>query len=86
MEDIMLKNIYSVYDSKSATYSAPFVEINNDTAKRFIQDLFRNAPEHAFSQHSEDYTLHQIGTFNDGTAEIQPQTEKVTDLTSLKGD
>lgn len=82
----MLKNIYSVYDVKSATYSAPFVEVNHGTSKRFIQDLIRNSPDHPFAQHSEDYTLHLIGTFNDGTAETTSKKEEVTDLLTLKGD
>ena len=82
----MLKIIYSVYDNKSAIYSAPFVEINHGTAKRFLQDLMRNSPEHPFAQHSEDYTLHQLGTFNDGTGEIQAKAENLLDVSSLKGD
>ena len=66
----MLKTLYSVYDKKSKTYAAPFVEVNDGTAIRAIQDLMQSNQSHPFARHSEDFSLERVGSFNELSGDI----------------
>lgn len=66
----MLKTLYSVYDKKSKTYAAPFVEVNDGTAIRAIQDLIASNQSHPFARHSEDFSLERLGSFNELSGDI----------------
>lgn len=67
----MIIGIYTVFDSKSGAYMQPFFSANDQTARRAIHDVVQD-PDHTFNKHSEDYTLFDIGSFDDATAEIIP--------------
>lgn len=71
----MLKTLYSVYDRKSQIYSAPFIEVNDGTAIRAIQDTITNNQSHPFARHGEDFELVRVGSFNelDGGVSEEPQ-------------
>ena len=66
----MLKTLYSVYDKKSKTYATPFVEVNDGTAIRAIQDLIASNQSHPFARHSEDFSLERLGSFNELSGDI----------------
>lgn len=66
----MLKTLYSVYDKKSKTYAAPFIEVNDGTAIRAIQDLMQSNNAHPFARHSEDFSLERVGSFNELSGDI----------------
>lgn len=74
-EGNMRKTLYSVYDKKSNFYSAPFIEVNDGTAIRALQDTISSNPNHPFAKHSEDFELIRVGSFNeqDGGVSEDPQ-------------
>lgn len=78
----MLKTLYSVFDSKSQTYAAPFSEINDGTAIRAIQDLMEQNPNHPFARHSEDFHLERVGRFNELSGDLE--TEPVGEVIKLR--
>jgi hypothetical protein len=61
----MERNVYSVKDKATGMLMNPFVEVNDATAVRAMVDLIRNQKEHAFAQHSGDFLLVKLGTFDD---------------------
>lgn len=71
MEGNMLKTLYSVYDKKSKIYAAPFMEVNDGTAIRAIQDLIASNNTHPFARHGEDYELVRVGSFNEMSGHIE---------------
>lgn len=69
--------IYCIFDVKAKAYMQPWFMPNDSMASRAFQDCVSD-PQHTFGAHPEDYTLFNIGTFNQITGEIIP-----TDKTSL---
>jgi hypothetical protein len=87
MEALMIKQMYTVYDKKSETYSAPFVETTDGTAVRAIQDIIISNKEHPFSRHCEDYCLYRLGTWDELTGTIEAiGREAVQELRNLVGE
>lgn len=62
--------ICSVYDSATEAYMRPFTAQTVGQAVRMFEDEVR-AEGNPLSAHPEDYSLFQIGTFNDNTAEME---------------
>lgn len=60
---------YAIYDAKAEAYMAPFFLPSNGLATRAFQDM-ANDPNHPIGQHPEDYTLFEIGAFDDLNAQI----------------
>jgi hypothetical protein len=56
--------MFNIYDQKAKSFLQPFFMQNNSLAVRAITDL-ANDPEHSFCRHAEDYTLYELGTFDD---------------------
>lgn len=67
----MIKNIYSMYDTAVKAYMQPIFADATGGLIRELTDLLKNQ-DHAFTKHPEDYTLFQIGTYDEKTAEIIP--------------
>lgn len=65
----MLIAIFSVYDSKAEAYLQPFYSQNAGTAIRAMIQAAMD-PEHNFHKFASDYTLFEIGAFNDSTGEL----------------
>ena len=65
----MILKIYSIYDSKADAYQLPFFHQSTGSAKRSFQDLV-NDGESAFARHPEDYTLFELGTWEDSKADF----------------
>jgi len=65
----MIHHIFSVYDSKAGAYTQPFYAVNARVAIRMFTEL-ANDPKHTFGTHPEDFTLFELGTFDDATAQI----------------
>jgi len=72
----MIKNVYSVFDSKAATYGNPWFDLSNEVAMRNFSDSVndRNIQGNQWNKHPEDFTLFHIGTFNDQTGMIVTAT------------
>lgn len=62
----MKHGIFSVYDSKAAAFIPPFYTPTKGMAVRSFKDA-ANDPTHAFFRNGEDYTLFQLGWFDDHT-------------------
>ena len=61
--------IYSIYDAKVEAYMRPFFQQTKNQALRTWVDLCNDA-SHEIHKHSEDYTLFELGEFDDKTGKI----------------
>lgn len=66
----MLK-LFTVYDSKTESYIQPFYELTTAAAVRAFTSA-ANSKNHAFNNNGSDYTLFEIGTFDQATAKLTP--------------
>jgi len=66
----MIQKIFTVHDGVADAYLTPFFLPNTPMAVRAICDCLSDT-NHAFGKNPQDYTLFEIGTFNDATAEIE---------------
>lgn len=89
----MKLRIFAIRDTKAEAYLPPFFERTNETAIRAVQKATTEDPN--FQTYAEDYSLWELGTFNDSNGiidarkapvhlanlvDIRDQTEAVTDL------
>ena len=63
----MILKAFAIYDEKSESYSPPFFQQATGLATRMFQDL-ANDNQSRISKHPTDFTLYQIGTFDDHSA------------------
>ncbi len=63
----MLHKLYSVHDVKSEAYLQPFFLQTKGQAIRSFTDCV-NDPKHQFGAHPEDYTLFELGEYDDPSA------------------
>lgn len=64
-------NIYSLYDEKAQVFGNPFIRKFDGQAIRDCIDLV-NDSNTSVSRHPSDFTLYNIGTFDDDKALIKP--------------
>lgn len=64
----MIKQAYSVFDSKSETFTPPTYGITEAEVVRGFSDLLQQ--DNAMSRHPEDFTLFHIGEYEDDTAQF----------------
>ena len=60
---------YTIYDVASGTYMRPFFSQADGQAIRGFKDISLDE-NHEVGKHPEDYTLYQVGTFNDTTGKL----------------
>lgn len=65
----MIKKIFTLLDSKAEMYLPPFVANTKAAAIREMQNVMRN-PQTPMSMNKEDFSLWDLGTYNDNTGEI----------------
>lgn len=65
----MMLKMYSVFDSKAGAFLPPFFMHTDNVAKRTFYDCANDAA-HMFSKHPEDYSLYDLGTFDDASATL----------------
>jgi len=65
----MKLKMFSVFDSKVAAYMNPFFARSTAEAIRMFSDAVGN-PQQGFCKHPEDYTLFEVGSWDDQTAGI----------------
>lgn len=63
--------IFTVNDSKAALFLQPFFSRNAQTAKRSFSEAVNDAG-HQFHKHAGDYTLFEIGSFDEETGVVTP--------------
>nr|QJB20126.1 MAG: nonstructural protein [Microvirus sp.] len=67
----MILHICSIYDSASELFGRPFYVAAIGQATRSFQDeIKREDPQNELHKHPDDYTLFQLGEFNDNTGEF----------------
>ena len=67
----MKLRMYSVYDSKAECFGTPFFMGSRGLAVRAFTDLV-NDVKSSINRHPEDYTLFEIGSFDDNKAVFEP--------------
>lgn len=73
-----LKGIFSVYDRKAEIYLQPFIEHQNGTAIRKMQDLVADPnPNNAFHHHAEDFDLVKLAEFGELSGSVKPVNKEV---------
>lgn len=65
--------MFTIYDQKAEAYLPPFFMPTAGMATRTFADCV-NQEDHRFNAHPSDYTLFEIGTFDDSTGTIEPET------------
>tara|TARA_Y100001970_G_C13570944_1_gene526182 strand:+ start:231 stop:503 length:273 start_codon:yes stop_codon:yes gene_type:complete len=61
----MEKQMFTIFDNVSKTYANPLIEVNNGTMMRGIMDMMQQNPSHPWAKFPDNYTLINIGTWND---------------------
>lgn len=64
----MLK-MFSVYDSKTEAFLQPFYALATGAAVRMFESAAADR-EHHFHKHAADFTLFEIGAFNEDTGQL----------------
>lgn len=72
----MLLKMFSLYDSKAEAYNKPFYAVTTGAALREFEDAVRNG-ESMMNKYPHDFTLFEIGVFDDETAEIVIHNAKI---------
>jgi len=67
----MIKLVFSVFDSKARVYSSPFMSARSEIA---VRDFTRavNDPALDICKFPNDFSLVELGTFDDETGIIRP--------------
>ena len=71
----MILKVYLIYDNGIEAYLQPFYARNKGEALRSVTDLV-NDPKHHFCQHAKDYTLFEVGEYDDKAGVVQMYTAK----------
>lgn len=74
--------VFTVYDSKTEAYLQPFFMQSKGAAIRAFIDALRD-PNHQFAKHAEDYTLFEVGSYDDGSARFTSLVTPVSLGTAL---
>lgn len=75
----MIHKIYSIFDSKAEAYSLPFYYQHEGQALRTFGDWV-NDPNTPYGKHPEDYTMFEIGTYDENNGYITQ--DKITSITN----
>lgn len=79
---------FTVFDSKSKTYSEPFPAKNRDVVLRDFMTAFKNpeAPQkNRYYQNAEDFSIFKTGTFDLSTGSLESSNlEHVANLHDLR--
>lgn len=65
----MISKIFTVYDSKAEAFLSPFLFSSTGQALRAFADSVADS-NHQFARHPEDFTLFELGTYDDNGAKF----------------
>ena len=68
----MKLKLYSVFDSKTACFSAPYTGLSDAAAIRSFADSVNDPNSGNWNRHPEDYSLFFIGEINEDTGHLIP--------------
>lgn len=63
----MILKVFGIYDSKASAYLPPFMMKTIGEAERALSGHV-NDPQHNFSKYAEDFTLFDLGSWDDSNA------------------
>lgn len=67
----MKLKIFSIYDSKVSAFGTPFFQRSTGEAVRAFTDAVnRKDSDNGFAMHPEDYTLFELGSWDDAMASV----------------
>ncbi len=69
----MIHRIFSIFDDKAKAFLPPFILPNEGMAVRVFADMC-NSESHQFGAHPSDYTLFDIGQFDDNLGAVMSET------------
>lgn len=75
--------IFTVYDCKAKTYLNPFVQRTSAEAIRGFESA-ANDTQSSISQYPEDFTLMEIGEWDETNATIIPNDAKISLATAIE--
>lgn len=66
--------MFTIFDSKTASYEAPSIAINQHDIVRQVVNMFRDPAQarNRFLINAEDYSIFRIGTYDKKTGTIVP--------------
>lgn len=76
------KNLYAIIDTASGVYDGPFKGLSDGQMIRTFTDIAVD-PEHPVGKHPEDFSLIKVGTWNEGTGELE-DLQNMTMITGLE--
>lgn len=77
---------FAIRDSKAEAFMRPFFAVTRGIALRSIVDVVSD-PNHEMYKHAEDYTLYEVGEFDDQTGIFVSKVEVISILQAFqKGD
>lgn len=79
----MILQVFTVHDQKAGAYLPPFYFTTKGQALRAFGDSV-NDPQHSFAIHPEDYTLFDLGTYDDATATFNSNVTPISLGTALE--
>lgn len=79
----MLTKVFAIYDSKVEAYLQPFFSMSTGSAIRAFSDAVQN-PQSQFNKHSADFTLFELGTYDDMTGTLISHNAKIPLGTALE--
>jgi len=79
----MKLKIFVVYDTKAEAYMQPFFMASTGQALRTFEDTVNDTTT-TFNKHSADFTLFEIGTFEDDTGSISMYESKTNLGTAIE--
>lgn len=71
----MILKVYSIYDSKAEAYVRPFFAPTKGLALRSVLAALQD-PNHDLSKYPADYTLFELGEWDDQTGLFTPHNTK----------
>lgn len=78
----MRKLMFAVYDSKAEAFYAPFPSEKRQMAVRWFSELVNDETQ-LFGKHPEDFTLFEVGEFEDADGQMIPRSTPAAVVTAL---
>lgn len=73
----MIQKMFTVFDSKAEAYLPPFFMNSKGVAIRSFSDTV-NDPSSQFNKHPADFTLFELGEYNEQDATFKIHTAKIS--------
>ena len=73
----MKLKVFSIYDSKAEAYKQPFFMATKGEAVRGILEVL-DRPDHLFAKYPADYTLFELGEYDDSNGKMLPHNTPIS--------